>query len=115
MNNLLEFLNTRSLGLAVDESTPTIVLFGGYYLILSVLILLNVINISIYLLSIYIASNEKLLSKIPAKYGYIHKLIKFYINIRIGYIIIETIFLICLISIMIFISYGLVSYYISIK
>ena len=55
MNNILEFLN--NFGIVVDESTPTIVLLAGYYLMLSIFILLNVVNICIYLLSIYILSN----------------------------------------------------------
>ena len=54
-----------------------------FYFIACCFILLNVINICIYLLSIYILSNERILSKIPSKYGFIHKLLKYYKNIRI--------------------------------
>ena len=42
MENLLEFLNKFGLGL--DGSSPFIVLLAGYYLILSIFVLLNVIN-----------------------------------------------------------------------
>lgn len=80
----------------VDESTPTIVLLPGYYLILSILILLNVLNICLYLVSIYIVSNEKFLNKIPSKYVYVHKLWVYYKNIRILYILFEAILLIFL-------------------
>ena len=52
MKNLLEFINY--FGISLNETTPDIVIFAGYYLILSVFILLNVFNISMYLLSIYI-------------------------------------------------------------
>lgn len=74
MKNLLDFLNHFCFCFFVDESTPTIVLLPGYYLILSILILLNVLNICLYLVSIYIVSNEKFLNKIPSKYVYVHKL-----------------------------------------
>lgn len=75
MKNLLDFLNHFCFFVFfVDESTPTIVLLPGYYLILSILILLNVLNICLYLVSIYIVSNEKFLNKIPSKYVYVHKL-----------------------------------------
>lgn len=112
MNNLLDFLN--KFGLAVDESTHTIVLLAGYYFILSIFILFNVINIFIYLLSIYILSNEKLLSKIPVKSGIIHSIINYSKKIRIGYIIFEAILLLFLIFVMIIISYGIVYEYIKI-
>ena len=109
MNNLLKFLNT--FGIPVDESTSSIILLSSYYLVLSIFSLLNVINICLYLFSIFLFSNEKLLSQIPENYVFIHKLIKFYINIRIGYIIFEVILLLFLISLMIIISFGIVSFY----
>lgn len=112
MKNLFEWLNT--FGIYVDESAPPIVLLALYYLILSVFILLNVINI-IYLLSLYIVTHEKFLSKIPVKYIYIHKFILFYKKIRISFIIYETILLLICLIIMISISYGLVSFYIHYK
>ena len=40
----------------------------------------------------YVLRKEYLLSKIPRKYARVHKIIKFYQNIRIGYIIFEAIF-----------------------
>ena len=85
MKNLFEFINT--FGIPVDDSTPFIIVFAAYYLILSVGVLLNVLNICIYLLSIYILSNEKLLSKISSKYVFIHKIILFYKKTRIGFIV----------------------------
>lgn len=113
MKNLLDFINL--FGIQVDESTPFIILFAVYYLILSVGVLLNVLNISMYLLSIYIVSNERFLSKIPSKYVYIHKLLVYYKNIRIGFIIFEVILLLVLLFLMIGISYGLVYFYLQNK
>ena len=64
----------------------------------------------------YVLSKEYLLSKIPRKYARVHKIIKFYQNIRIGYIIFEAIFfLIFLISLLIIVSYGLVYFYLQNK
>lgn len=113
MNNIFDLLN--NFGIVVDESTPTIVLLAGYYLIISVFVLLNVFNICFYLVSIYIVSNEKFLNKIPSKYAYVHKFLIFYKNIRVIYIIFEAILLIFLISLMIWVSYGFVSHYLAIK
>lgn len=64
----------------------------------------------------YVLRKEYLLSKIPRKYARVHKIIKFYQNIRIGYIIFEAIFfLIFLISLLIIVSYGLVYFYLQNK
>ena len=113
----MEFVNQvlTLLGLTVDESAPGIIRFCLYFLILSCLVLLNVINISFYLLSIYILSNEKVLKKIPVEYTRIHKLIRSYKNIRVGYIIFEGILLYFCLFLMISITYGLVSFYIHFK
>ena len=113
MKNLLEFINY--FGISVNETTPDIVIFAGYYLILSVFILLNVFNISMYLLSIYILSHEKILYKISEKYGFILKFITFYKNIRIGFIIFELFLLLTGLLIMISVSYGIVSFYLNLK
>ena len=78
-------------------------------------ILINIINISIYLLTIYILSNPKILSYIPEEYSNIHKLLQFYKNIRVLYIIYEVILLLISLIILISLSYGIVSFYIHIK
>ena len=113
MKNLLEFLNTY--GIPVDESTPVLILFAGYYFILSFWVLLNVVNICIYLLSLYILSNNKLISKIFSKYVFIHKIILFYKKTRIGFIVFEVILLLFCLFLMIGLSYGLISFYLQNK
>ena len=113
MKNLLEFLNT--FGIPVDESTPVLILFAGYYFILSFGVLLNVINICIYLLSLYILSNEKWISKISSKYVWVHKIILFYKKTRIGFIVFEVILLLFCLFLMLGISYGLISFYLQNK
>ena len=66
MKNLLELLNT--FGIQIDSSAPPVVFLSLCYLIISILCLLNVVNICIYLLSVYIFSHEKILSQIKNNY-----------------------------------------------
>ena len=113
MKGLIEFLNT--FGIDVDNNTPDVIILSGYYLILSVFVLFNIINIMIYLGSIYIVSNEKLLNKIPKNYVYVHKILHYYKNIRVFYIITEFLLLLICLFIMIWVGYSLVSFYIHIK
>ena len=109
----------KVLGIPVDlileGEVSYLVLLCLYYFIMSTFVLLNVLNICFYLLSIYIVSHEKFLSKIPVKYVRIHKLINFYKNIRISFIIIETIMLLFCLIIMIGLSYGLLSFFLTIN
>ena len=107
------------LGIPVDiileGEVSYLVLLCLYYFIMSTFVLLNLLNISMYLLSIYIVSHERFLSMIPERYNYIHRMLNFYKNIRIGYIIFEVILLLSALIIMIALSYGLVSFYIEIR
>ena len=109
----LEYL--KYLGIQLDSPLPPLVNLSLIFIILSVISLLSVINISIYLLSIYILSDKRILSKIPSKYVYIHKLLNFYKNIRIFYILIEVILLLFCICIIIYLNYILVYPYIHIN
>ena len=84
MINLIDLLEKT--GLQLDDNAPTVIKMSLYFLILSLFILSNVVNIMIYLLSIYIVSHEKFLNKIPSKYKFIHKYLIFYKNIRVGFI-----------------------------
>lgn len=113
MQNLLYLINY--FGISVDESTPIIILYAAYHLIISVILILNVLNISMYLLSIYILNHEIFLSLIPEKYGFIFKLISFYKNIRIGFIVFEVFLLIIVLLIMFIVNYGIVSLYLENK
>ena len=84
-----------------------------YYFIMSSFVLFNLLNISMYLLSLYIYTNERIISKIPDKYVRIHKLINFYKNMRIAYIVYEVILMLICLIIMISISYGLIYFFLS--
>ena len=107
----------KNLGMTVDfileGEVSYLVLLCLYYFIMSTFVLLNVLNISMYLLSIYIVSDERFLSKIPAKYVRIHKLLIFYKNIRVAYIVYEVILMLICLIIMISLSYGLLNIFIS--
>ena len=109
MRNLIDLLAKS--GFQLDENAPTVIKLSLYFLIFSLLILSNVINIMLYLLSIYIVSHEKILNKIPKKYSFIHKYLTFYKNIRVGFIGLEFIFILVTLILMIKLSYGLVSFY----
>jgi len=113
----MEFINEilNFLGLQLDESAPDLVKFSLFYLILSCFLMLNVLNICIYLISIFIVTHEKFLNLIPKNYYFIYKLINYYKNIRIGFIIFEVVLLVFLLYIMISVSYDIVSYYLIIK
>lgn len=97
----------------LDGELSYLVFLCLYYFVMSSFVLLNVLNISMYLLSIYIVSDERFLSKIPAKYVRIHKLLIFYKNIRVAYIVYEVILMLICLIIMISLSYGLLHIFIS--
>ena len=109
----------KNLGMPVDfileGEVSYLVLLCLYYFIMSTFVLLNVLNICFYLLSIYIVSHEKFLSKIPSNYVYVHRLLNYYKNIRITFIIIETIMLLFCLIIMIGLSYGLLSFFLTLN
>lgn len=113
----MEFITQvlSTVGLGLDANAPDLVRFSLFYLIILCFIFINVINISIYLLSVYIVSNEKILNLIPKEFYYIHKILRAYKNFRISLIIIEVIFLLSALIILISLSYGIVSFYIHIK
>ena len=117
MSDLIKLLEPllRCLGFPVDllssGEVSYLVYLCLFYFIASSFVLLNVLNICMYLLSIYIVSHEKFLSKIPITYVYVHRLLKFYKNIRISLILFEVILLIFVLSLMIGLSYGLLSYF----
>ena len=109
----------KNLGIPVDfileGEVSYLVLLCLYYFIMSTFVLLNVLNICFYLLSIYIVNHEKFLSKIPSNYVYVHRLLNYYKNIRITFIIIETIMLLFCLIIMIGLSYGMLFFFLTLN
>lgn len=97
----------------LEGEVSYLVLLCLYYFIMSSFVLFNLLNISMYLLSLYIYTNERIISKIPDKYVRIHKLINFYKNMRIAYIVYEVILMLICLIIMISISYGLIYFFLS--
>ena len=113
MKDLFEILN--SIGIYFDTDAPFEAKLSFFFLVLSVFLLLNVVNIIIYLISIYIVNHEKFLNLIPMRYNFIHRILRFYTKVRISFIILEFIFLLICLIIMISVSYGLVSIYLEYK
>lgn len=111
---LLRYLDIP-VDLILDGEVSYLVLLCLYYFIMSTFVLLNVLNICIYLLSIYIVSNEKFLNKIPGNYVYVHRILNYYKNIRITFIIIESLMLLFCLIIMIGISYGMLFFFLSLN
>ena len=97
----------------LEGEVSYLVLLCLYYFIMSSFVLFNLLNISMYLLSLYIYTNKRIISKIPDKYVRIHKLINFYKNMRIAYIVYEVILMLICLIIMISISYGLIYFFLS--
>lgn len=108
MKNLLDFINLFGIQLNINENTNPIVLIALSYLIFTCIILLSVVNISIYLLSLYIINNNKFLNKIVNKYPLINKIINFYSSTRIGFILFEVVLLFVSMAYMIRISLRLI-------
>ena len=74
MKNIIEFLNS----LGFNENSNPIVLIALGYFIFSCIIWVNVINISIYLASLYVINNNKLIDKITNIFPYLIKIVNFY-------------------------------------
>ncbi len=108
MQYILDLLNSFGIQLNINANTNPIVLIALSYLIFTCIILLSVVNISIYLLSLYVLNNSKFLDKIVSKYPLINKLINFYSSTRIGFILLEVVFLMLSIGYMIRLSLKLI-------
>nr|WVH38186.1 hypothetical protein [Lenzites betulinus] len=93
MRNILEFIN--AFGIHIDESTPLVVLLAAQNFNLSVWILFLVLNICIYLLSLYVLSNERLVRKISSKYAFIYKIVLNYQKTGIGFIVFQILSVFC--------------------
>ena len=61
MKYIIDFLNSFGIHLNINENTNPIVLIALSYLIFTCIILFSVVNISIYLLSLYILNNNAIL------------------------------------------------------
>ena len=57
MDIILELLKTY--GIYLDDSASTLIKLALYYLILTIMLLIKIVNICIYLLYIYVLSQKK--------------------------------------------------------
>ena len=102
MKNIFELLNSFGLHININENTSPIYFLGLGFLIFNLIILFSVLNISFYLISIYLINTNKYLKTISSKYPYILKIIKYYNSTRIGFIILELMFLFSSVGYMIY-------------
>nr|WVH38334.1 hypothetical protein [Trametes versicolor] len=93
MKNIFELLNSFGLHININENTSPIFFIGLGFLILNLIVFFSVLNISFYLISIYLINTNKYLATISSTYPYIHKIIKYYNSTRISFIILELMFL----------------------
>lgn len=93
----LEFLNW--IGISISDSSPPILILAYVFIVLAVISILCSINILIYLLINKIVEHPKILEKL-SKWSILIKLLNFYKNIRLFYVIFDILLLIyCLINI----------------
>ena len=93
MQNILDFLNYLGLSINLNDSTNPLVYIALGFLIFNLIILFSVLNISFYLISIYLLNTNKYMDKISSKYPYVLKIIKYYNSTRISFIVLELMFL----------------------
>lgn len=93
MKNIFELLNSFGLHININENTSPIFFIGLGFLIFNLIVLFSVLNISFYLISIYLINTNKYLATKSSTYPYIQKIIKFYSRTRIGFILLELMFL----------------------
>ena len=107
MQNIIEYLNS----LGFNENSNPIVLIALGYFIFNCIILINVINISIYLASLYVINNNKLIEKLASRFPYVIKIINFYKNSRISFILLELFILLCCIGYMLYTSIRIIVHF----
>lgn len=84
LEQILEFLSSYGLNISINENTNPLVLIALAYFIFTCIIIFNIINISIFLISIYLININKHIEKLSIKYPYVYKIIKYHNNSRIG-------------------------------
>ena len=103
MQNIIYFLNYFGLPINMNDNTNPLALIAFGFLIFNLIALFSLINISLYLISLYIINTNKYIDVISSKYPYLQKIIKYYNTNRTGFIILEHISLFVSIDYMIYI------------
>ena len=89
MQNIIYFLNYFGLPINMNDNTNPLALIAFGFLIFNLIALFSLINISLYLISLYIINTNKYIDVISSKYPYLQKIIKYYNTTRTGFIILE--------------------------
>nr|WVH37930.1 hypothetical protein [Dichomitus squalens] len=87
MQKIFDLLNYFGLPINMSDNTHPLALIALGFLIFNIIALFSLINISVYLISLYLINTNKYIDEISNKYPYIHKIIKFYNNSRISFIL----------------------------
>lgn len=105
MQYIIDFFNSFTFHLNIYEYTNSIVLILFTYLIFTCTIFYGLVNISIYLLSLYILNNNNnYIKNLPNNYPIINKIIIFYSDYTIDYILLVLLILLVLIGFIIYFS-----------
>ena len=108
INQLIEYLQTFGLYLNINEDSSPLLLLSLSILVLSLVAFFCILNIIIYLTILYLSENEILKSKI-FNHKILKKIYNFYRHTRVYYIIIEFIFVVYILSTIIYICYRIVT------
>lgn len=108
MQMLLNLMNY--IGIPLSENPSLIKQLAIYYLFMSSLILLNVLNISMYLFSIFVTNHEAFDQLIPKSYTTMRRLFDFYKNLRIILIVYEVFLILIALGSMLMISLSVLYY-----
>jgi hypothetical protein len=99
MKDVMEYLSSFGIHVNISESSEPIVLVCTSILILSIISLISFIQIFLSLAVLYISDHKYIMDKI-SKYSILVKIMSFYKQSRIGYILFEVcLFLLCMFSI----------------
>lgn len=110
MKNILDVLNSFGLYININENTSPIFYIALSFLIFNIIVLISVLNISFYLISIYVINNNKYIDVISSKYPITHKIIKYYNSSRISFIMLELMFLFGSIGYMLYTCIRIIKY-----
>ena len=84
-NKFIELL--KGVSITLTENKNPFVLIAIFYFIFTCVILFSLINISIYLVSIYLINNSKYIEKLTIIYPFVSKLIRYFNGTRLSFIV----------------------------
>lgn len=107
MSNYFTYI-LQLFGISITENTNPYILLLSVIIFFTFIALLSVLNISIYLFSIYIINTNKVLYNFLSKYPYLLKIVNYYKSSRIVFILIEVLFLLFSLLYIIYLCYRVI-------